>query len=239
MKNNNCLFSAYSRTAKLDMSVGHTSRSLKGGVFRSVWGLAVGLFASTVLLAGCGSGKDSGANIGISVSPEKPAFIDADGSSCVDKAAALSTGDVAERSVSGLRINYTHFVLTWVGTTDLRVDAIKVKIESEAISGGEFTKTLEADEIEALLGFKNAELIRSNLGGNTTFDSARSGKRAADGTEWASCGLVVGGIQLADPKKPTAFTATVTIELRGASIDSNGEESPVRKSVRALAEFDY
>lgn len=181
-------------------------------------------------VAGCGSAKDPGENIVISLPSNHAYIVPGEGASCADLLSFRTSGELS-KSISEFRLNYPSFVVEWSSKDSLEVTMIRVTLNGSNITGTETTLTLDQTEIAPLLGISDAVLY-----GNANGSTVKINSKTKDDRNFPRCGLQVGGIGLVDNKK--AFVARVTIELFGVATESDtGELYPVRKTTTGTAEY--
>jgi hypothetical protein len=200
--------------------------------------MSLTIFVRPILFAGIGlvSAASFAGPLELSVSPATTFIVAGTGKTCVDRAHTTNRSD--PHSLTGNRVNWQSLKLEWASSDTLSVVAIQVTISHPMIAGGTYITSLDREEIEYLLGAPGGEIAGAK-NGTTKVIETRDPDRAA-GTILAgqtpSCGLAVGGIQLAT-SSPMPFTATARIEIIGFTTDKAGIQSPVRQSTQAMVEF--
>jgi hypothetical protein len=190
------------------------------------------------------SKQDSGsADVDMGVS-DNGIILQTDAQSCVDVA---SVTNPPTRTLTSPVVRFGGFSIVWKSTTrNLYIGQIKITLKSPKITGGKYSGTLDAAEVEALLGATNSTLtkatdaqIASPQHGHLYASNSAVKEPAASGATLRACALGLGGVTLVDKDSSsgTSFTAQVTIDLIGTAFkpDDPTSEVVVRKSITTSA----
>lgn len=198
--------------------------------------VTIALLISSLSLMSCGEKKDRGKNLEMGLTGN-PSIIPIESSSCTDKAKAKEDGTIAaEKSLAAPSAVFSALELRWSDTQrSLEVVRIRITIRGTNIADGEQKIDLDGTELEALLASAERKIAPATSdSAPTVVNSSDAVTRAA--TDYAACGFGIGGIALVDEDR--LFTATVTIELTGAAIDTNGFGETVKKSFTTTLRYD-
>jgi hypothetical protein len=171
-----------------------------------------------IMPAGCGeSGEGGSAFLTVALTPETAYVVGGNGTSCGD---ANGTGG---RSVAPFRVYFTNFELDWTSASTLYVFTIRATISSSVFEADQVIE-IDEQEIEALLGATGGKIIGpKKINSNT-----------AKGN-YAACGYSVGGITI--PDGVTTFSGTLRVDVYGYSVNTAGEQTPVRQSATAAIQY--
>lgn len=198
--------------------------------------LGILLLASLVSMSGCGDPSEASKYIAIAVEPAEVNIINGKNTSCVDLV-KKKNGEEFSNSVSEHFIKFTNFRLQWKSNDRLVVSMIRVTIEGDGISGGKASVVLDEAEMEALLARAGAQIEPGNE--NVLIESNSLDRVSSN---YAPCGLIVGGIGIEEKyeKNQTPFTARVEIEIVGYREEANAGKAvhPVRQTVTARAKYE-
>jgi hypothetical protein len=157
-----------------------------------------------------------------------------------------SAPPVLETSVSGPVLMFNNFTLTWNSPDTLYVQGVIVTLTGSGISGGSAQITLPQTEIDNLLANPDA-VINPPLNpppttpnpSSTTISSTDPARNTASTpvSGYATCGLAIGPVPLANGTKTTSFQATAQITVIGTGQDSDGNQYFVEYQVNATASY--
>jgi hypothetical protein len=176
----------------------------------------VGLVLSGTV-SGCGSGTDLGKYLAISVQPASVFIVSGSGYNCSD-----IQGAYENQSVSPNRAYFSNFKLEWKDTNRAFITIIRATIDSPYLSGV-YKFELSDTELALLLGKNGGE-----INGAQTINSN-------DLSKPVPCGIHLGGISV--PANSPSFKAKVKFEVYGYSIDSAGNQSPIKQTTEAMVEY--
>lgn len=206
----------------------------------SMTAILAALAAATA--SSCG-GNDLGADIAMVISPTKTYLLPGTASSCLDFANAKNNGTVLSASVNELRLSFPQLLISWTGKNKLLYVAyIRVFLQNPNISGGTFDARIAAGEVEAILGIPsgaafNGQLFPTFTSSDKAISSAvtRTYSDSSGTLTFPPCSFMVGGVTVTDPRR--SFQGTGRVELVGFSVQPDGKQMPVRKSVDI--QFEY
>ncbi|MBN8539717.1 MAG: hypothetical protein J0L82_04950 [Deltaproteobacteria bacterium] len=196
-------------------------------------GFSVLYVVLAMILGSCGNSKSASLNIGLSVTPEKVFVVPGAGSSCTALADAKDTDTPADADVGGERALFSDFSIQWRSPDALTISSLRATLSGFAIDGGKQVIDFDEGEITALTGLDNLT-IESEANRTQVTVSSSSTARKGPTTDYAPCGLHLGGIKT----KTTVASGvlTIKIELVGYSTAADGSQAPVRQSTTVRAE---
>lgn len=208
----------------------HSLRKLQSGVSTCL----------AVLVFGSCSNSNEGANLQVAVQPSNDVLMGVGPQpSCIDSIAAKTATTAVTPSVSGPVMTFNNFQLEWTSPDTLYLQEIRWTIVGSGISGGTFQAQVASDEIAALVALSGGIVPGVAAGATPTVINSNDSTIASRTTGlFAPCGLVLGGIPLADPKSQVSFRAHVEIEVIGTATDSSGNQRYVRQIIRTQARYD-
>lgn len=162
-------------------------------------------------LSSCGQkGEDE---ISISLSPSSSFVVPGDDSTC------------GGTSVSGPRISYRKLNVTWKVNQPLYIVNINLKFIGGGLSGGTYRCDINGKELNAL--FAN----------NADFNKGEVSPASAGNIELTSdaCAITCGGVSVSDEN--VAFRASGMAKLVGYTVDSDGNQRPIKAQTQVFLEY--
>ena len=205
---------------------------------------------ATLGASGCGTSKDAGLGIGLSLSPNKAYIVSGKGVSCKAQASARKADTVPVGDIEGDRVLFNRFAIQWRSGDQLTIASIKATVFSSGIDGADkpegFEFEMPQDEAAALLGLTDLTIPFSsspfNADRSTTIDSTDPTLKSAS-KPYAPCGFQIGS--LPSKKDSKTYTARIRVEVTGfrtrCVLDNTGtctagDQLPVRQNVTVTAE---